>query len=131
MCGVQKSVLIVEDDEGTRGILAEMISCATMEAETLLDAEEAYESFGSTFAAIILDGHIGGGTTVSLVEWVRTKGYQGPIIAHSDDEDIQTQLMSLGCTYDCPKGNDVALRDALTKIGVLIVPPPRSRRELQ
>jgi len=127
-------ILIVENDKNMQKLLAGAIDMKLGDSIEIIPAlyeREALEKFSgnSDFALIMIDGKIPApygnspeGTTIELVRKFRKWGYQGPILAISNDtfgeQSLQKQIVAAGGpnTYEADKTKISEVADVIKEI---------------
>lgn len=105
-----QTIFIVDDEEDVQvvtGALLQAHDFSIVQARSLKEARDVFETHKGTLSGIIMDGKLDFEETFELVEEIRKSGFQKPIIAFSGREDFQLKLMTAGCSHRIDnKGND-------------------------
>ena len=104
-----RKVLVIEDNFIVMYlVIREAIAQDRVElvwAQTLEEAEDAYNFYSHRLAAIVFDGHVPdkNHTTVALAQRVKESGFEGPMICSSAHQLVSEELRAAGCQFTCSK----------------------------
>ena len=100
-------VLLVEDHDINGRYMKELLECEDFEViwtKDLKTAEEAYKLHKNDLKAIILDGHLDVRTnTLPLIKYIKDDGFEGLMLATSEDPILRIDMMKEGCSAHCFK----------------------------
>jgi DNA-binding NtrC family response regulator len=107
-------VLIVEDDEDLMDVYEMSLSdrFEVIGASTVEEGKKLYEKYKDDLFAVVLDGNVHGKTSVALAREIRMT-YLGHLLANSDHDRVQQELIDSGCL---PHGHKWDLPDTLKRL---------------
>jgi CheY-like chemotaxis protein len=112
------TILVVEDSRRVRGDYRGVTpkDVLMLDAPGRLSAAEQFREHQEDIGLVIMDGDLSGHNTLDtedLVQYMRSEGYDGIIIAASSNAEFRQQLVAAGCNQEYDKN---ALVDALPAI---------------
>ena len=89
-------ILVLEDDNGFRAVLSEVLTDAGHQAVLAQSGAEAIEQVKSQpFDLLLIDNRMPGISGFEFLQWVRTAGYQTPVIIMTAYADVPAVVSSM------------------------------------
>jgi len=89
-------ILVLEDDNGFRAVLSEVLTDAGYQAVLAQSGAEAIEQVKSQpFDLLLIDNRMPGISGFEFLQWVRTAGYQTPVIIMTAYADVPAVVSSM------------------------------------
>jgi DNA-binding NtrC family response regulator len=108
---VMPTILIIDDEPSMQGVLSYLLEeeghYKVLQAETLTEAREVFDSHKSEIDAVLLDRIMDSGKTTDLLlnYIVKESKFSKPVIAFSGDDDSQKEQRRLGCSDQLKKNS--------------------------
>ncbi len=104
------TILVVDDEVGIQDVLRFLLEdegYEVLQAKTLAEAREVFDSQKSKIDAILLDGIMDSGNTTDLLlnYMVKESEFSKPVIAFSGDEKTRKKQVKLGCLDELDKAS--------------------------
>jgi DNA-binding NtrC family response regulator len=89
-------ILVLEDDDGFRAVLSEVLTDAGYQAVLAQSGAEAIEQVKSQpFDLLLIDNRMPGISGFEFLQWARTAGYQTPVIIMTAYADVPAVVSSM------------------------------------
>jgi DNA-binding NtrC family response regulator len=89
-------ILVLEDDDGFRAVVSEVLTDAGYQAVLAQSGAEAIEQVKSQpFDLLLIDNRMPGISGFEFLQWVRTAGYQTPVIIMTAYADVPAVVSSM------------------------------------
>ena len=100
-------VLIVEDNEDLQDLYKLELSrdFLVLQATTTQEANFLYRQLGEYLFAVILDGNLGNENSLELAMRIKADRYTGELIANSNHNRLQDELVEAGCRRNASKAD--------------------------
>ncbi len=89
-------ILVLEDDDGFRAVLSEVLTDAGYQAVLAQSGVEAIEQVTSQpFDLLLIDNRMPGISGFEFLQWARTTGYETPVVIMTAYADVPAVVSSM------------------------------------